>query len=72
MLKILSIKRPVATVCHSTVVLAVKLVSSSITSVNIKYVTKETLTLILCQTDHVRCDYLTSAIMCVHRAMTLV
>ena len=69
-LKILSITHTVALVCHSTLVLTAKMVSNRITSVNTKYVTKHTLTLILSQTDHVQCDYLTSAIMCVHRAMT--
>ena len=70
--KMFPLTRTFVLVYHSTLVLAAKLVSSSITSVNPKYVTKQTLTLILSQTDHVRCDYLMSAIICVHRAMTLV
>ena len=67
--KMFPITRTFVLVYHSTLVLTVKLVSSSSTSVDPKYVTKHTLTLIPSQTDHVRCDYLMSAIMCVHRAI---
>jgi len=56
--KMFPIRRTFVLVYHITLVLAAKLVSSSITSVD----SKQTLTWILSQTEHVRCDYLTSAI----------